>query len=118
MQPQSSGSGGASGQSTIPRGVRQAFVDAVITILMNSGQGDQNGWDQWRRAAGDSGELTPEFVTPMLNALVLSGTCRQRFEACVSVCLVVAQNCKPCAADQECKATLGRVCGERAASCP
>jgi hypothetical protein len=117
-----SGSGGAphpagGTTSSLPQGVRQTFVDAVIGVLMGTGQGDQNTWDQWRRAAGNSGDLSPEFVTPMLNALVLSGTCRTRIEACISVCLTVAQNCKPCTADEQCRTTLARVCGDRAASC-
>ena len=118
-------SGGTGGQAGVggPRNVREALVDAVIGAMSRgngngNGNGNQGDWSSWRRAAGESGELAPEFVTPMLNALLLSGTCFERIETCVSVCVVVAQNCGPCVADKDCKAALSRVCGERAASCP
>lgn len=103
---------------TAPRNPREALVNAVIAVLMRNGGTDQGDWSDWQRAAGGTGELSPEFVTPMLNSLLLSRTCFERIEACVSVCVIVSQNCAPCAADMDCRAALSRLCGERAAMCP
>lgn len=112
---------GAGGDVSVDAGMgnlREALVDAAIEIFRARGRTDSPDWDRWRDDASDGGSLSPEFVLSILNAMRTTAVCFEEPRRCVQACLVIAQDCKPCAADAECAEALADVCGEQIARCP
>jgi hypothetical protein len=95
---------------TLPR----QFASAVEAVFAGAGgvaRGSNAEWKRWRNMARHSDRLTPEIVTPALEALASSAVCFARVSQCVNVCVVIEQDCEPCVEDAGCHAALRQVCG-------
>jgi hypothetical protein len=106
------GSAGAAGGAS--ENVRQSLIDAAIEAL---GGGASDAGEPWRRGGQQGGGLSADFVQSVLLSMVASGVCFRDVRRCVEMCLVIATDCKPCAADPECSQTFKTICGETIGSC-
>jgi hypothetical protein len=109
-----SGASGAGGAGASDAGVRDGLIDAVIDA---AGEQDASVPESmsWRSRQGSS--LTPDFLLPVLNYMRRSNVCWQQTRRCVEVCVLIASDCKPCAADAQCSTALKQVCGATIAAC-
>lgn len=105
--------GSAGGES---ESVRQRLIDAAIDALSGSSW-DGGGMEPWRTGGRDGGRLNADFVTSVLLSMRASGVCFRDVRRCVETCVVISQDCQPCAEDPECAQTLKEVCGEALGTC-
>jgi hypothetical protein len=74
------------------------------------------GTEPWR-TGGREGGLNADFVKSVLFSMRTSGMCFRDVRRCVETCVVISQDCKPCAEDAECAAALKEVCGDVLGNC-
>ena len=75
------------------------------------------GMEPWRTGGRDGGRLSADFVLSVLFSMRASGQCFRDVRRCVETCVVIAQDCEPCAEDAECAAAFKEVCGEALGTC-
>lgn len=110
------GEGGTSGDAGTDN-LREALVEAAIEVFRERGRSGDSDPDRWRDGARSGGSLSPAFVLSILNPMRSTAVCLEATRRCVEACLVIAQDCEPCAADPECAEALADVCGAQIARC-
>jgi hypothetical protein len=106
------GSGNGAAES---RTLAALLIASAAQTLRGRAQAGQTAI--WLVLAGDGTQLNAPLVTNVLDVLLATGACFRNPVPCAEVCLIVSQDCKPCAADETCRKQLTNACGKSVAAC-